>query len=214
MMPKPINEIIREYLAKGDNTGWFEEVYSRAKESDGHPPWAYMEATPDLVQWSDANDLAGGGKHAIVVGCGMGDDAEFLANHGFKVMAFDVSKTAIEICQQRFPDSEVDYQQADLLNLPDAWQNTFDFVLENRTIQSLPSELSNQSMTAIANLVAEDGQLLVLCNGRDPQDSKSGIPHPLSREDLAQFEQLGLTEIQFDDKQEGSVRRFLVLYQR
>ena len=213
-MTKPINEIIREYLAKDDNTGWFEEIYKRAKESDSHPPWAYMQATPDLAKWADNNSLEGNGQTAIVVGCGMGDDAEFLASRGFDVTAFDVSQTAIDICQQRFPDSTVRYQQADLFNLPDNWQAHFDFVLENRTIQSLPPENNQKSITAIANLVAENGQLLVLCNGRDPQDPQTGIPCPLSRVDLALFENLGLKETYVDDKQEGSVRRFLVLYKR
>lgn len=213
-MTKPINEIIREYLAKGDNTGWFEEIYKRAKESDSHPPWAYMQATPDLARWSDNNSLKGKGQKAIVVGCGMGDDAEFLASRGFNVTAFDVSQTAIDICKQRFPDSSVTYQQADLFHLPDTWQGHFNFVLENRTIQSLPTETSEKSIMAIANLVADNGQLLVLCNGREPQDSNTSIPSPLSRDDLALFETLGLEEQYFEDKQEGSVRRFLVLYKR
>lgn len=213
-MSKPISEIIQDYLAKGDNTGWFEEVYSRVKESDGHPPWAYMQATPDLVAWADAYNVIGTGKSAIVIGCGMGDDAEFLAERGFNVTAFDVSQTAINICRQRFPDSRVTYQKADLFNLPDSWQTSFDFVLENRTIQALPYDIYQKTMTAIAHLVADNGQLLILCNGRDEHEAKGRIPWLLSRAELGYFAELGLEEIHFDDKHEGSVRRFVVLYQK
>lgn len=213
-MAKPINELIREYLAKGDNTGWFEEIYIRAKESDGHPPWAYMQATPDLVAWANASNLRGNGQSAIVIGCGMGDDAEFLAERGFEVTAFDVSQTAIDICQQRFPDSQVAYQQANLFSLPADWHGAFDFVLENRTIQALPYDIYQKTMTAIANLVSENGQLLILSNGRDEQEAKGSIPWLLSHADLAYFEELGLEEIHFEDKHEGSVRRFVVLYQK
>lgn len=213
-MSKSVSDIIREYLASGDYVGTFEEIYARAQESNSNPPWAYMQATPDLVQWAEKVNLDGYGKSAIVVGCGMGDDAEYLARRDFKVTAFDVSETAIAICLKRFPNSKVNYQQADLFSLPQTWHHAFDFVLENRTIQSLPSKIYQKTMQAIATLVDEDGTLLILANGRDPQAPKDSIPWPLSRHELQHFTELGLTEIDFDDIQAGSVRRFVVQYQR
>ena len=213
-MPKSTRDIIEEYLSTGNYSATFEEIYALAKESDGHPPWAYMQATPDLVQWADKVQLSGENKQAIVIGCGLGDDAEFLAKTGFDVTAFDVSETAIRICKERFPDSTVSYHQEDLFNLPDDWQGAFDFVLENRTIQSLPQHMMAASMKAIANLVRENGKLLILCNGRNQEDSANGVPHPLSHEELNTFLDYGLNETYFDDIRAGSVRRFVALYQR
>ena len=213
-MSKSTGDIIQEYIANGDYAGAFETIYASAKESDGKPPWAYMQAIPDLVNWAGKSSLSGEGKKAIVVGCGMGDDADYLAQRGFEVTAFDVSETAIKICKKRFPDSTVDFQQADLFNLPDDWQGKFDFVLENRTIQALPSAIYKKSMTAIANLLADGGQLLILCNGRDPEQAKNHIPWGLSSEELKTFHDLGLSERYFDDIKAGSVRRFVILYHK
>ena len=50
---------------------------------------------------------------ALIIGCGLGDDAEALAKLGFEVTAFDISTSAIAWCQQRFPDSTVNYLVAD-----------------------------------------------------------------------------------------------------
>ena len=55
---------------------------------------------------------------ALVVGCGLGDDAEFIAGLGFSVVAFDISASAIAAAQQRFPQSTVRYRVADLMAAP------------------------------------------------------------------------------------------------
>ena len=213
-MDKPLDELIRDYQESGDYAGLFDEVYRRAQGGDSDPPWAHMQATPDLVRWADEIRLAGGRQRAVVVGCGMGDDAEYLSERGFDVVAFDVSTAAIEICQRRFPSSRVSYRQADLFELPQAWRRAFDFVLENRTIQALPSAIGEDSIGAIAELVAAAGTLLVLCNGRNPDQAKDMIPWPLSRDELRRFVELGLTENRFDDMGVGTERHFLVQYRR
>ncbi|MCC5670705.1 class I SAM-dependent methyltransferase [Nostoc sp. CHAB 5784] len=41
------------------------------------------------------------GQKALVIGCGLGDDAEAIASLGFEVTAFDISPTAIAWCQER-----------------------------------------------------------------------------------------------------------------
>lgn len=38
---------------------------------------------------------------AVVIGCGLGDDAEYLASMGYEVTAFDISPTAIAMCHTR-----------------------------------------------------------------------------------------------------------------
>lgn len=214
-MSKSISDLIREALNSDDPTQWFEKVYARASEGDQKPPWAYMQAAPDLAEWAERVSLSGEGKKAIVVGCGMGDDAAFLADRGFTVTAFDISPTAIEICQKRFADKDnLHFQPADLLNTPAEWQGAFDFVLENRTVQSIPTQMASDSIGAIASFVAPDGNLLVLCKGRDPAEPARGIPWGLSITELQGFLNAGLTQQQFDDKKSGDARRFRVLYHR
>lgn len=214
-MTKSISEIIKDYRAKGDHTGWFDLVYNNAQANGSAPPWATLSADAEFVAWSQKTNFSGVDRTAIVIGCGLGDDAEYLADLGFKVIAFDVSPTAIEICKDRFPDTSVTYQQANLFDLPKGWQHSFDFVFENRTIQALPVEMEQQSKQAIANLVAENGQLLILCHGRDNHEPKRGIPWSLSREDLAFFTtEMKMTEQAFESYRDNNFRRFLVLYQK
>ena len=51
-------------------------------------PWADLAPNPRLVR---ALAGAADGRRAIVIGCGLGDDAEHVASLGLTTMAFDVS---------------------------------------------------------------------------------------------------------------------------
>ena len=74
---------------------WFEPLYAVSNTNGEGVPWASMETHPSFRKWLSHNPLEGGGKLALVVGCGMGDDAIELESLGFQVTAFDVSETAI-----------------------------------------------------------------------------------------------------------------------
>ena len=75
--------------------------------------------------------MRGDGKKALVVGCGLGDDAQALSELGFKVTGFDIAPTAIAWCKKRFPESQVNYIVDDLLNPQVINQQKYDFVLES-----------------------------------------------------------------------------------
>jgi ubiquinone/menaquinone biosynthesis C-methylase UbiE len=99
-----------------------------------------LAPNPNLVEWLDRTRIDGKQKKALVVACGLGDDADALAQRGFDVVACDISQTAIEWCRKRFPRSKVNYVVADLFNPPAGWHRAFNFVLEAYTLQSLPEE--------------------------------------------------------------------------
>lgn len=208
-MKKPISDIIREAFQSGDYTGWFETAYR-----NGKPPWAKLDAHPHLKAWIEREQPATKGKRAIVVGCGLGDDAEYLAQQGYQVVAFDVSETAIEQCKERFPNSAVEYVTMDLFNAPDAWHGTFDFVFESRTIQALPYTIADKTMHAIANFLTDDAILLVLCHGRLEHETKQGIPWSLSHDDLQPLRDIGLHEANFETLMENGNRYFRVTYHK
>ncbi len=131
-----------EALAQGDAIAWFDKLYRAAEGNASAIPWADGAMNPNLARWLEARPLAELGQRTLVVGCGLGDDAEALAQLGLAVTAFDVSATAIQWCRRRFPQSTVEYGAADLLNPPAAWRGAFDFVLEAYTLQVLPAELA------------------------------------------------------------------------
>jgi hypothetical protein len=170
----------------------FEEMYAAAGDDLAALPWASLKPFPLLVDWLDGKG-AGTGGAALVVGTGLGDDAEELARRGFEVTAFDLSPTAIERARERFPDSAVDYRVADLLDLPAEWSGRFDLVVEIRTLQSLPIAVRAPAATAIAGTVAPGGLLWLFALGRETHQPGERRPWPVTTEELAVLEAAGLT---------------------
>lgn len=213
--PSRVQELAEKSYARNDPTGWFEELYTAAVGDESAIPWAKLQVNPNLASWIDRQQLTGKNKTALVVGCGLGDDAEALAESGFKVTGFDISPTAIAWCQQRFPDTEVDYLVEDLLQPAKIGDRQFDFILESYTLQALPAEVRPQGMATISQLLAPGGTLLVICRGREANEPVGDLPFPLTREELSYFEQLGLTLVKFEDyiqPKNSSIRRFRLEY--
>jgi SAM-dependent methyltransferase len=170
----------------------FEEMYAAAGDDFAALPWAGLKPFPLLVEWLDGAG-AGVGGEALVVGTGLGDDAEELARRGFAVTAFDLSPTAIERARERFPESTVDYRPADLLDLPAEWRERFDLVVEIRTLQSMPIGDRAKAAAAIAGTVAPGGLLWLFALGRDSHHPGESRPWPVTEEELAVLEASGLT---------------------
>ncbi|MBM4118051.1 methyltransferase domain-containing protein [bacterium] len=196
----------------------FDATYRTAGRDAAKVPWAESRPKPLLAAWLDEAAVRGEGRRAIVVGSGLGDDAEALSALGFIVTAFDLSPTAIAWTRECFAASRVDYHVADLFTLPDTWRGAFDLVVEIYTLQSLPATIRPEAMDRVAALVAPGGELLVICRGRDPEAAPaSGPPYPLTRAELRRLEAAGLSERDaldtFDDET-PPVRRFRLRYRR
>lgn len=210
-------QLARSYLDEGGFLAWFETLYAGSGGDASRIPWADLTVNPHFASWVGQRPLQGGGRRALVVGCGLGDDAEELARRGFAVTAFDISPTAIKWCRERFAESPVDYCVVDLLAAPATWQGSFDFVFEAYTIQSLPASLREAAIRRIADFVRPSGRLLVICRGRDPGPEPDGPPWPLTRTELSDFTTAGLREESFEDfwdNEEPPNRRFRVAYSR
>lgn len=202
-LQQKIKSFANDAIAEQDPSGWFEPLYAEAQGDTAQVPWVKNQAHPYLQQWLQAYPPQAAGKMALVIGCGLGDDAELLASLGYQVTAFDISPTAIAWCQERFPDSQVNYLVADLFNLDPNWQDQFDFVFECRNIQALPLAVRSQVIGAIAPLVAPKGTLLVVTRHREDNTIPEGPPWALSDAELSQFLELGLTEVRCDRVMEG-----------
>jgi SAM-dependent methyltransferase len=188
-----------ESLAKGDAVGWFDRLYSEAEGNASLVPWADLCANPHLATWLAKQDAPEADKRSLVVGCGLGDDAESLQSLGYRVTAFDVSAAAIEWCRRRFAGSNVDYCVADLLRLPNAWRLAFDLVVEVYTLQVLPPELRRSAAAEIAACVRPGGSLVVIARGRELSEDRGAMPWPLSEDELEYFASEGLVRMEFED---------------
>jgi SAM-dependent methyltransferase len=212
-----VRAIQEEFAARGDTLGWFDALYKEAAGDNDVIPWADLEPNSYFRAWAEKNELQGNGRSALVVGCGLGDDAKYLHDLGFKVTAFDISPTAIEWAKKLYGETDIQFEVADLFQPFRGWLSGFDFVLEIYTIQPLPLEMRPSVIDAIAAFVAENGKLVVVTRGREDDEEPNEMPWPLSRRDLSRFEQNGLMQTDFAvmaAEKENEPHRFVVEYER
>jgi SAM-dependent methyltransferase len=209
-------ELAAEFNERGDPLGWFEALYKESEGDTEKIPWADMAPNRFFKAWAEETRLKGQGRKALVVGCGLGDDAKYLDDLGFEVTAFDISPTAIEWAKRVYGDTDIQFETADLFEPYRGWLGAFDFVLEIYTIQPLPMEMRSRVIDAVAVFVAAGGRLLVVTRGREDDEEVGEVPWPLSRIELSRFEENGLREVGFQDlwDEEDEQRRFIVEYRR
>jgi len=186
-------------LPRRSAVSWFDPLYEAAGREAAGVPWANLEACPAVADYAASHSGPG---RAVIVGCGLGDDAEVVAAAGYVTTAFDVSEHAVEWCRERFPDSTVDYRVADLFDLPVELVGAFDLVVEVRTVQSLPPGLRDEAIDAVASLVAPGGSALVVALSRPDGTIPSGPPWAISPSELSRFEDAGLA-VTFDQSEGG-----------
>ncbi len=194
--PPADRRLAAQALAANDPTGWFEPLYAEAAAGTSVVPWDRDVPNPLLVDWLRSASLPQGTR-GMVIGCGYGTDAEFVASQGVRTTAFDVSPTAIRGARARFPHSPVTYKVADLLNPPSSWLQAFDLVIESITVQSLPPDVRADAITSIRNLLAPNATLLVIAD-ISATPATNGPPWPLTRADIDSFTTPDLTQIRVE----------------
>jgi SAM-dependent methyltransferase len=208
--------VARDFLARGDATGWFEAFYRDAGGDPARVPWADRAGHPLLAAWLAG--APGAGRRALVVGSGLGEDAELCSRAGYEVVAFDLAPTAVRMCRELWPGTRVRYVAADLLAPPAEWLAAFDLVVEVYTLQALPLELRERAIARIAGFVAPRGRLVVVTMGRGDEELPAELPWPLSRTELARLELCGLEPVSFrevfEESEGRSVPRWLAEYAR
>jgi len=190
-------------------SAWFDGLYKENKKSHENIPWARQAVNPLLQSYLDDEAVHQG--KALVIGCGLGDDAMALAEAGYDVTAIDVSQTALDLAKERFPDANITFKKQDIFE----YDAQFDFVFEAFTIQSLPIAFREKMITAVANTVAKGAKLLLVAHKRE--EEFEGPPWPLTQEDVDLFKVEDLRELTHELHTEEfkiSSTRFRVLYQK
>lgn len=107
---------------------WFDELYTEHKDQHDNIPWARQAVNPLLETYvHDQKEHKG---KALVIGCGLGDDAKALEEAGYDVLAIDVSAKALELAKERFPHSKILFEKQDIFDMPLKYHEYFDFVLK------------------------------------------------------------------------------------
>ncbi len=192
-------------------SAWFNDLYKKNKKTQENIPWARLATNPLLENYLLTHKEYKG--KALVIGCGLGDDAIALEKAGFDVIAIDVSQVALDLARERFPKSKVEFKKQDIFDMPEMYNEYFDFVFESLTIQSLPVEFRERMIKAIANCVAKNAYLLLIAHKRESEFT--GPPWPLTIDEINLFQRYGLKELSHKvPKEESKISntRFEVLY--
>ncbi|MGM3305059.1 class I SAM-dependent methyltransferase [Anabaena sp. WFMT] len=209
-----IKQLATQAIKQSKPSSWFEVLYAESQGDATQVPWANLTPHPYLQNWLNTHPQTREKPSALVIGCGLGDDAEALAKHEFQVTAFDISPTAVTWCQQRFPNSAVTYIVADLFAIPIQWQQAFDLVFECRNIQALPLNVRSLVIESVASMVAVGGTLLIITGFRETEAEPDGPPWSVSESELTQFTAWGLTEISRFPFLESNKQRLRIEYRR
>ncbi|WP_198047014.1 class I SAM-dependent methyltransferase [Kutzneria sp. 744] len=136
-------------------------TYSGSDQQLDTIPWRLDGPQPVVVELADNGEFTG---PVLESGCGLGDNALFLAERGYQVTAFDAAPTAIE--QDRAKAAErglkVDFVVADATTL-DGIEGGFNSVLDSAMMHCLTDEQRVDYLTAL-HAVCNPGALLhILC---------------------------------------------------
>ncbi|MGL5862896.1 MAG: class I SAM-dependent methyltransferase, partial [Phycicoccus sp.] len=148
-------------VADGQPTRWYEELWGAAADDRVDLPWDRTAVYPPVADFVDTLGPAAG-RRAVVVGAGLGADAERLAERGFATVAFDVSPSAVALARDRHPHSAVEYRVADLLDLVADLRGVFDVVVEVFTVQALHPSLRVRAGAGLRALLAPGGAMVVV----------------------------------------------------
>jgi len=178
-----------------EEQNFFESVYKNVDHDDlSAIPWATLAPNVYLEKHLSLQDPVTD-KKALVIGCGLGDDALILEKHGYTVEALDISPSAIALAKKRHPESKVDFYVADIYDMPESSIGKYDFVYEGLTIQSLPPADRKKLVKIIVSLVAQDGELFVYAHSQGDEDNYGGPPWPFYDDEFLLFEEEGLEKI-------------------
>ncbi len=197
-------------MAAGRPVEWFEDLYQEAARGHAVIPWADLIPNPHLVSWLDGAGQGLARGRALDVGTGLGDNAAELSRRGLEVTAFDVSRTAVEAAERRFPGFAITWRAADVLSPPNEWKGSFDLIFEAYTLQVLPPAERRRAEASLRSLLAPGGLLLVVARGREPEDPPGTFPWPLTVAEVRAIagDSLELATFEdFLDQEEPPVRR-------
>jgi SAM-dependent methyltransferase len=157
-----------------DATPIFDEEFWNERYRSTHRVWS-GDPNPQLV--AEIEGMPPG--RALDAGCGEGADAIWLAQHGWDVVATDISSVALQRADEHARASDaaaaahIQWVQADLLSDPPPG-GAFDLV--SVQFMQLPAQPRTRLFTSLAASVRVGGTLLVV--GHHPSDLSTGVPRP------------------------------------
>ncbi len=122
-------------------------------------PWDISKAAPILPVV--LNKIKIQKSRIIVLGCGRGHDAAFLAEQGHVVTAVDFSEKSITEAKKLYGHiKNLDFIQKDIFNLPEEWTAQFDIVWEHTCFAAIAPANRKKLIMIWRKLLHEQGHIM------------------------------------------------------
>ncbi len=149
----------------------FKERYRK-----GETPWDLGRPDFNLVEVVSRRPLAP--CRTLEIGCGSGNDAIFLAQHGFTVTGIDVSKIALDQAQDKASEAGVspEFIQMDFMSR-EVPGGPFKFIYDRGCFHHYDEDDKREAFAQkVASYLEKDGLWLSLLGSTDGPDRETGPP--------------------------------------
>ena len=158
----------------------FDALYRGESPVEGFPPidtvpWDTKAPKESVVAWQEAGLVRGA---VLDIGCGLGDNAIYLAQQGHTVTGLDISPTALITAEHRAADAGVDvtFAVADATKL-DGYADAFDTVIDSGMFHCLNDDGKRGYLTVLHRATRPNARLLLTCFC-DANPPSEDVPRP------------------------------------
>lgn len=153
----------------------FDALYRGESPAEGvpgmaTPPWDTKAPKENVVGWHRAGLVHG---DVLDIGCGLGDNAVYLARQGHAVTGLDISPTALVTAERRTHDAGVNvkFEVADATTLA-GYTDAFDTVIDSGMFHCLDDAQKRSYARAVHRATRDGATLLLSCfSDAEPQDA-------------------------------------------